>query len=165
MGRVVGAILNCGQQLSRWNASNRKALRFDIKRVQDELRQVSLQTDLDRPNSSTINSWFPPVITVSSPHSSWPPLSPSTAILSPELSPRAAPIHVPQAAAPQLHSPVDSPPVDPMPLSSSSAADSPSASAAHLETPGLQQLTISAGPESTIPAAAIQSSTTGACPA
>ncbi|KAK4858105.1 hypothetical protein QYF36_011142 [Acer negundo] len=38
MGRVVGAISNCGQQPSIWNARNWTALRSDIKRVQDELR-------------------------------------------------------------------------------------------------------------------------------
>ncbi|KAI9184823.1 hypothetical protein LWI28_001412 [Acer negundo] len=112
-------------------------------------RCQSLHTLLDRPNSTTITSWVPSVIT----------LSPSTAVLSPDLSPSAAPFCVTQEA-PQLSSPAASSTVDPVPLSPRSAASSSSNSAAQSEPPSLFP-PITASSESPTSAAAPRLSPTG----
>ncbi|KAK0605151.1 hypothetical protein LWI29_023388 [Acer saccharum] len=91
-------------------------------RMESVFPYQSLHTTLDRPTSTTISSWVPPILIVSSSHTCRPPLSPSSAVLSPELSPCEGPTSTLQAASHQLTLPTTVTATEIMSPSSSSAA-------------------------------------------
>ncbi|KAK0580980.1 hypothetical protein LWI29_008358 [Acer saccharum] len=78
--------------------SNQNLLRFI------NIGLLSLHTALDRPTATTITSWVPPVLSVSSPHTGQPASTPPSAVLSQELLPCEA-TSSPQADSPQPSTP------------------------------------------------------------
>ncbi|KAK0585384.1 hypothetical protein LWI29_027714 [Acer saccharum] len=107
-------------------ATHRLFVSRHVQFVESVFPYQSLHTTLDRPTTTTttttISSWVPPILTVSSSHTCRPPLSPSSAVLSPELSPCEGPTSTLQAASHQLTLPTTITATEIVSPSSSSAA-------------------------------------------